>query len=138
MTRKLFLFLFIFFIPLSFLSIPGCNQNIIKEDVLTVKNTRNEDYELQESCRKESDKYFTEKYSSSNFSYQNHYNKKLHKCFLLMASKRDKIKDLYAISESTHYGMFMDDKHGMYCNVLIQECENETEWDLLVKPYMEE
>lgn len=83
-------------------------------------------------------------------SYVNHYNKKLNKCFILITTThypKDKktdvllMKVIYDINENLPYGNF--DKYNKTtnpwcCNVLEKVCKYEREWDLLVKPYMEE
>ena len=138
MKRTFFLAIFIIFFTISFMSLVGCdNQILIKEQSSVPEKTLKDDYELQEMCKTLGDKYFREQYLSEA-SYRSHYNRKLNKCFLLMEDGRKTSKDLYNVNASIHYGMFFHDEDGIYCNVLETECKSEKEWDKLVKPYMED
>lgn len=83
-------------------------------------------------------------------TYQNHYNKKLNKCFLILTftnypkDKRTEVsymKRLVDFNENKEYGAFSKFSKKTYpfgCRFLDKSCESEREWDLLVKPYMEE
>jgi hypothetical protein len=123
----------------------------------TYSSSKEEDYKLQERCGKYCDEMFKREFgngltsdesSSMISSYQNHYNKKLNKCFILVKTtsylkvkKRDVllVKELVDINENKFYGSFS--KSGemiVFCNVSGKECKSEQEWDKLVKPYMEE
>ena len=120
-------------------------------------SSKEEDYRLQEKCGKRCDEMFkkelgngitSDESSSMISSYQSHYNKKMNKCFILVKEtsylkdkKRDVIlnKELIDINENKYYGSFS--KYGGMTNNCIvsgEECKSEEEWDLLVKPYMEE
>lgn len=125
--------------------------------------SKNEEYELQERCGKGAVEFFKKYYggqryyedSNDNSSYTNHYNKKLNKCFILLKTdsiprnetelqKNGITRDigLWDINESKRYGQFFQfsnlDKEPTFCNVSGKHCNSETEWDALVKPYMEE
>ena len=120
-------------------------------------SSKEEDYRLQEKCGKQCEEMFKKEFgngltsdeNSSMFSgYQNHYNKKLNKCFILVTTKsylKDKKKDvlltkeLVDINENKYYGSFSK-SGGMTVNCIVsgEKCKSEEEWDLLVKPYMEE
>lgn len=118
-----------------------------------------EDYELQERCGKRCEEMFkklygngynTDKDGNWMYSYQNHYNRKLNKCFILVTSTHypnDKkygifsLKEVFDINENKSYGTFSrysKNVTGMECKVLEKICQSGEEWDLLVKPYMEE
>ena len=118
-----------------------------------------EDYELQERCGKRSEEWFKSKYGDG-FSrsddgnmrshYKNHYNKKQNKCFILInnnfvdtnkKNNKDQSftdKFLYDVNENGYYGSYMNMVEGSDCIFLEKKCKSEKEWDLLVKPYMEE
>lgn len=114
-----------------------------------------EDHELREKCGKYCKEYFSKTYGNGmievgdgqeNWTYDNHYNEKLNKCFILtttLVSTKNKMyggkrKEIFDILEKTSYGEFlMIDGQLIFCNVLEEKCKSESEWDLLVKPYME-
>jgi hypothetical protein len=116
----------------------------------------NEDSGLQEKCGKYCKEYFIKTYGNGrievdngqeNWTYDNHYNKKLNKCFILtttLVSTKNKMhggkrKEIFDIREYTSYGEFlMIDDQLIFCNVLEEKCKSESEWDQLVKPYMKE
>lgn len=118
-----------------------------------------EDYELQERCGKRAEEKFKEAYGKAGFqtdgvlvNYINHYNKKLNKCFVLVTGTNiptggnEKLgigtdKTLWDINENKPYGSFYkfsNKSTPSICDVLGRLCKSESEWDLLVKPYMEE
>lgn len=86
--------------------------------------------------------------------YTCHYNKRLNKCFVILSSTgypKDKKsqksfgvstdKTLWDINENKQYGQFFKFQKmnsGMTCEVLGKHCNYESEWDLLVRPYMED
>jgi hypothetical protein len=50
---------------------------------------------------------------------------------------------LLDINKNKEYGDFSVEKHGdvitrMYCQIRSNNCSSEEEWEMLVKPYMEE
>lgn len=81
-----------------------------------------EDYELQERCAKYCDEWFKKEYGDgitenkngiNRFTYSNHYNRKLNKCFLLLSftwepKNKEKeimvIKNLMDINEKKYTG----------------------------------
>ena len=121
-----------------------------------------EEYELQDRCGKRVEERFKKEYGNGIVSnkdgtmmvnYTNHYNRKLNKCFVLVAGmsipKDKETKDkqgfstdktLWDINENKQYGGFFKFSEGglMQCEVLGKHCNSESEWDALVKPYMEE
>ena len=120
--------------------------------------SKSEDYVLQERCGKTAHDSFKEGYGNGYSSdsdgthwiwtQRNHYNKKLNKCFILLHGYnvgKDNYtvsESLYDINEEKEYGDFdkFNDKGIMHidCKVLDKFCESETEWEVLIKPYMEE
>ena len=127
------------------MSLVGCNnQNQTKEQSSISKTTSKEDYELQEQCGKRSEEFFRKKFKYSKpFLHQNHYNKKLNKCFIL-ARYLDEQKYLYDVNENKRYGVFYKNPSTpkeidfVLCEVLEKECKSVSEFDSLVKPYMKE
>jgi len=112
-------------------------------------------YDLQEKCGKRCDEYFknengngtiNDKEQLGNVSYQSHYNKKMNKCLILLNEKgvkknNDKIykmKTLLDVNEKKKFGFFYNFGTLTFCDVLEKKCKSEEEWNLLVKPYMEE
>jgi hypothetical protein len=155
MKRTLFLSILIIFFTTSFIFLVGCNnQNIIKEPSSLS--------ELQEQCVKRSKEYFKKEYGNGIINggvgerlisnYTNHYNKKLNKCYILITStefiknKENKIenirvKTLFELNENKEYGSlikFENNNELINCRILEKYCNLEREWDLVVKPYMEE
>jgi hypothetical protein len=122
----------------------------------TYSKSNKEDYELQEKCGKRSNEFFNKEYDNGTVKtkdgttttyYTNHYNKKQNKCLLLLKSTHifnDKKKgyryseNLLDIDENQEYGYFIENGKNIVCFVLDKECKSEKEWELLVKPYMEE
>jgi hypothetical protein len=138
-----------------------CVLFLLPLDVYSSSNK--EDYELQERCGKRCEEYFKNKYGpgfieselGNEFSYyENHYNKKLNKCFIYLVvvkiivetKKIRTSKYLRDIHENKDYGSFIDvsdmiEKNVepyIKCVLLDKTCNSEKEWNLLVKPYMEE
>ena len=133
--------------------IVGCNnQNIIKEPSSLSG--------LQEQCVNRSKEYFKKEYGNGMINgengerliskYTNHYNKKLNKCYILINStefinvkgeiKSIRIKTFYDLNENREYGsliQFENNNKPNNCRILEKYCNSEKEWDLLVKPYME-
>jgi hypothetical protein len=154
MKRTLF-FSFIIIFTISFLSLVGChNQNIIKEQSSLSG--------LQEQCVNRSKEYFKKEYGNGMINgkngerliskYANHYNKKLNKCYILITStelirnKENKIeniriKTLFELNENKEYGSlikFENNNELINCRILEKYCNLEKEWNLVIKPYMEE
>lgn len=148
-------FVLITLITISFLSLVGCNnQNPTKEKSSISEKKIKEEYDLQERCGKETREFFAKKYRNgyirySNgeywYKYQNHYNKKMNKCLIIITEtgKYDKRKELFDFNENKELGWFwylFVNKEWITnrCEVFEKECTSEEEWDSLVKPYMEE
>ncbi|MBP7528736.1 MAG: hypothetical protein KA801_12460 [Syntrophorhabdaceae bacterium] len=118
-----------------------------------------QEYELQERCGKRAAEVFKEHYGEgfekgSLSNYTCHYNRKLNRCFMLLTtiiySKIEKgemdlgvftDKGLWDINENKafgHYSAFSKAPKTMDCNVLEKGCHSENDWNVLVKPFMEE
>jgi hypothetical protein len=108
-------------------------------------------YELQERCGKRAAEVFEREYSppvsddkdgQTLFNYENHYSARLKKCFFLeiaMSYEREeekpgsKIMRLYDLNDNREYG-----STPLACVVRGKNCQSESEWRQLVKPFMEE
>lgn len=127
----------------------GCNN------IQTRKEQSKEDYNSQEKCGKRCHEFFHKKYGDgkkndeseySHSTYQRHYNQKLNRCFILVTSrgytktdtKTYNNKSLFDINEDKEFGVFEDKKTSFLCILSGKKCKSKEEWDLLVKPYMEE
>lgn len=109
-------------------------------------------YELAERCRRTSAEVFAKDFpkdevASRNMvaSYENHYNRKLNKCFIIERSvtwSKDTaslgplvIMYLLDVQENKTYGEFLGQ---MNCEVGVKKCSTEEGWKELARPYMEE
>jgi hypothetical protein len=125
-----------------------------------------EAYELQDRCHKSAEEWFDKRWGGRTgevvYSYTNHYNTKLNKCFVLLKitvllkNKKGHIfitKDLYEINEGKIYAhcvlkgsyknptdesLYIMKGNEIDCTVLDINCKSKVEWDALVKPYIEE
>jgi hypothetical protein len=122
-----------------------------------------EEHKLQERCDEGAEKYFKRFYGSgyykssegtSLYHYISHHNRKLNKCFVLLTGQLSPQnmeemekhgittdKELWDINENQVYGWFLKFdkfKKPVNCGVSGKHCNSESEWDSLVKPYMEE
>jgi hypothetical protein len=162
MKRKLFLSILLIFFTTPFISLVGCNNhNIIKEQFSPSEKKIKGDDELQKECGKKSEEYFKKEYGGGilngekgerlTSSYTDHYNKKFNTCFILINStefinvkgeiKSIRIKTFYDLNENREYGsliQFENNNKPNNCRILEKYCNSEKEWDLLVKPYMED
>ena len=162
MKRTLFLFILIVFFTTSFMSLLGCNNhNIIKEQLFPSEKKIKGDSELQEECGKQCEEYFKKEYGNGiingekgerlTSNYTNHYNKKFNICFILINStefinvrskiESIRIKNFFDLNENKEYGsliQFENDNKPCSCRILEKHCDSEKEWDLIVKPYMED
>lgn len=104
---------------------------------------------LQEKCSEKAKEFF-DNYDagvSTKDKYSNHYNEKLDKCFVLMATYNEgkagyvEGNYLYNVYENISVGYkagFKGEKP-YSCNVGESNCDwNNEEWGKLIKPYMEE
>ena len=135
---------------------------VLAADLDTKKLTSSkEEYELQERCGKHCEEVFNKKFPSESYgdenggqwisNYESHYNRKLNKCFILVTSTRYAKDDTYLdkvlveVNSNKEYGVCSGKKERgqlvppvIFCNVLENRCQSESEWDAIVKPYMEE
>ena len=160
LRRSLLFFILMVFFSTPFMSLMGCNnQTPAKESSSVLRKTLKEEYELQEKCGKRCEEIFKKDYghgyqnkkdSRTVLNYENHYNKTLNKCFMLIFSKtyfKEKtsgvliMKSLEDVNDHKEYGNFSQfDKQTFpsNCSVLGKSCKSEEAWDSLVKPYMED
>lgn len=124
----------------------------------TKEHDRKEISDFRERCRKSAEEFFTGRFGSGirydDFgqridTYTNHYNEKLKKCFILIDTviipnykifRTSNAKTLLDIYKDTYYGSYGIARDGSVnlCEMLKKECQSVSEWDALVKPYMEE
>jgi hypothetical protein len=117
-----------------------------------------EEYELQERCGRRCQEVFKEQFGRGQAgdkdchylsNYESHYNIRLNKCFILVRTSaycKDSVTemdDLVDVNSNKIYGNFIGDTFGKTTikpsgNVLDNHCNSLSEWDALVKPYMEE
>ena len=139
MKRKLFLSLIVVFFTMSLV---GCNnQTPTKEGKSVSQKQLKEEYDLQERCGKRCEEWFKKNYNGMNCFYKNHYNNKMNKCFILINCNEGmgQTQNLWDVNENNKFGGLSVFKEGsVLCSMLGKECKSKEEWDLLVKPYMEE
>jgi hypothetical protein len=122
---------------------------------------RKELYELQERCGKRAAEIFKREYSppvakiehgQMRFRYENHYSARLNKCFFLEIADTYEVREgkplasklmrLFDINDNKEYGNYVggicDGCGPMSCSVQDQLCRSETEWQQLLKPFMED
>jgi hypothetical protein len=145
-----------------FLILSGCQQGEQPQNrQADTYGSQKEAYELQEICKKRAVEKFKEEHQNgsrwsdpdTNFisEQSNHYNRKLNTCFVVTIDRRIPIKEndtgiwknkqLWDINEMKRYGLFSKYSNisiPITCEVSGTPCNYETEWDSLVKPYMEE
>ena len=145
--KKAILFIGLLFIMPNISS--AADQNLDRKQV----------YELQVQCKQQSENFFRQWYPSPSWkdnldanwvaNFNNHYNKKLNECFILTTatglSKRkgklrtDVLKYLFDVNENKEHGVYSKvDNTENECKLLDRFCKSESQWDLLVKQYMEE
>lgn len=116
-------------------------------------------YELQERCGKQSAETFKREWGTGTTNgkdgqgfqnYKNHYNAKLNKCFYMVTGgfiSKEKTqgtqdwKRLLDVHENKEYATYIKnskDKEPMACSVLDKQCSSAKEWEVLIKPYMED
>lgn len=116
-----------------------------------------EAYDLQDRCGRRAAEVFARDYgtgfSTSKeykliYTYRNHYNSRLNKCFY-MVIERALLKDgpevrtleLFDLNENNRYGLYIgvvSDKPPTSCEVRNKACTSESEWLNLVSPYIGE
>ena len=110
--------------------------------------------ELKERCRIYAAEVFAKDYGDHlkiegkdiYYNYQAHYNAHLNKCFFLeIAAILEKKNDmaltyrLFDLFEKREYGSYTQSTQGaFFCKVQETVCRSKSEWDNLIKPYMDE
>jgi hypothetical protein len=155
-TLGIMVFCLIFILPLYVYS-----SNISPWDFFSFTNEQDfesqEICELKERCKKLSKEFYNKNFNSKMLSiYQNYYNKKLNKCFVIISNKKNTEKYLFevGVNEMIIHGTFIQvDNDVDFCLVSnkgykskteedahvksYMKCKSKAEWDKLVKPYME-
>ena len=114
------------------LIVGGCSDN------------RKIDYQLQEQCGKQCEEYFKKNYLDKvGGHYKNHYNKQLNKCFILVFyDDGGPTEMLFDVNENKPVGYYTLYRVGKEsCSMPSpsgNECKSRGDWDLMIKPYMEE
>jgi hypothetical protein len=126
-----------------------------------IRNRKKQRYELQEHCGKLATTTWNKENGGENvtntpdgqmvMSYQNHYSPTLNKCFFLETGNSynykheprtsTKIISLFDLNENREFGTFIksdNEKAPFLCVVAEKKCHSGTEWDALIKPYMED
>ena len=107
----------------------GCSDN------------RKIDYQLQEQCGKQCKEWFIREYDGTGYSYVNHYNKKLNRCFIFVFGYSGDVLNevIFDINDNTKIGgVSVFPNGGVFCSVLDKVCKSRGEWKKLIKHYMEE
>jgi hypothetical protein len=134
MKRTLLFCVLIVFFTISFVSLVGC-------DSFDQKKKLKEEYELQEKCSKRCEGWFKKEYEGQKCFYKNHYNRKMNKCLILIYCNEGEVSNelLFDVNEHNRIGGFSYFTEGsVMCSMLGKECKSKSEWEKLVKPYMEE
>jgi hypothetical protein len=112
-----------------------------------------EAYELSERCGKTARDWFARDWGDGVSgkiisTYRNHYSEKLNKCFVLLSTTqvtRSKtcgtlvMATLFDVNESNDYGhMSSCDQRVTVCNVHGQDCASAADWQMLLRPYLDE
>jgi hypothetical protein len=109
--------------------------------------SRKEIYELQEQCGKSAAEMFDRDFPKEDrkgfVTFENHYNVRLNKCFMLEENTlttrdqgktyREKLLTLADVQDNKLYGSFSS----LNCDVQETKCHSEQEFRALVRPYME-
>ena len=132
----MFLSLLIVFFTTSFILLFGCNNQ-----------TSIEEYDIREKCGKQSEEWlksYQPNYLVDKFTYKNHYNKKLNKCFIYTASFYSagyQTLHFTDVNENKEYGNcdgMIDEEETFSCKFLDKDVKSKKDWEKLVTPYMEE
>ncbi|MBN1471309.1 MAG: hypothetical protein JW925_05985 [Syntrophaceae bacterium] len=127
------------------------SKEIKKEKMPVTEKSQKEISKLKEKCEKQSKKIFSKQYNDGTienskgtflYKYKNHYNKKLNKCFMVITEDGvlERYKKLLDVDENNSYGSVRinNEQENLGCYLLEKKCKSEEEWDLIVKPYMEQ
>lgn len=130
---------------------PPVQEERKKEKVPVPEKSTKEISKLKEKCEKQTKKIFSKQYNDGSienskgtflYKYKNHYNKKLNKCFMVITEDGvlERYKKLLDVDENNSYGSVRinNEQENLGCYLLEKKCKSEDEWDLIVKPYMEQ
>ena len=98
--KKMFLFVILF------LLLTGCSYKVVKEESI-------QNFQAQATCAEQAQIFFNDKDKSGDFQYsfENYFNSKLNKCFVLIRAislEDDNLYiDLYDALERKHYAMYL-------------------------------
>jgi len=145
---------------LSVIILTGCSSTFCKPEKAEIdslnKQISSMNLDLQEKCAKQSSTFFKENYTFEKKTgetwlndYENHYNKKLNKCFIqieqhyITSDMSTKSKALIDVFENKSLGGYSSltknsEEKMIDCNVENNFCKSEFEFKNLVKSYMEE
>jgi len=144
MKRTYWVALLIFFFTIFS---TGCDQNQSSEQPSALNQDLSEKYGLLEKCGNHAEEWFKvyqQNYPGDKLTYKNHFNTKLNKCFIYITSFQSggyQTVSLFDVSENKKYGScvgVIDDEEHFACAFLNKDVKSKTEWDSLVKPFMEE
>ena len=99
---------------------------------------------LQEKCAEGAKRWLEDHDSKGVYGHSSHYNKRLDKCFMrvdyLFFPEESTAIGLEDAFEWRHMGSFFQKKDGtlIRCYVETKKCESRTEFEALIKPYMED
>ena len=136
----------------------GCEYQIVSQSELSktqdeIASLKKNTLDNQEKCAKQAKSFFADlKLDNDTHDFENHYNLKLNKCFVLVSKYVAKIddfasKDLYDAFEQKNYASWAwkskeDKKYWevkpFICTMLDAYCQSTEEFDAFVKTYMEE
>ncbi len=125
----------------------GCDRNQPSEQSSALNQDLSEKYGLLEQCSDQAEEWFKayqKNYPGDKLTYKNHFNTGLNKCFVYVTSFQSggyQTLSLFDVSENKKYGSCVgaiDDQHHLACAFLNKDVKSKTEWDSLVKPFMEE
>jgi hypothetical protein len=124
------------------------------------KLSQTEEYDLSERCGQRAEEFFKANnpelpdylYESEGservYSYENHYNRKMNICFIMIEgsySKQNSSEDskvsmsLYDVNQHKNIAAFSgQNEKTQLCKVLSASCDSEAEWETLIEPYMKE
>lgn len=130
---------------------PPVQEERKKEKVPVPEKSAKEISKLKEKCEKQTKKIFRKQYNDGSienskgtflYKYKNHYNKKMNKCFMVITEDGvlERYKKLLDVDENNSYGSVRinNEQENLGCYLLEKKCKSEDEWDLIVKPYMEQ
>lgn len=103
-------------------------------------DSKDADYKLQERCSKSAKDFFQNKYQGRPLaSYENHYNRKMNKCFILLIDPAfNTVQYLYDVNENKLYGSLYGSAGWYFLPEGNHDDVSSDKWYSLVKSYMKE